>query len=53
MMTDETENQNGSGQDNTPLDEAEMLRGEVAELKDRLLRALADVENIRRRSERE
>ena len=34
-------------------DEAAALRGEVAELKDRLLRALADVENIRKRSERD
>lgn len=52
-MSEDTENPNASGQDNAPLDEADMLRGEVAELKDRLLRALADVENIRRRSERE
>jgi molecular chaperone GrpE len=34
-------------------DEAAALRGEVAELKDRLLRALADVENIRKRAERD
>ena len=31
----------------------EKLNSENAELKDRVLRALADVENIRRRSERE
>lgn len=37
----------------TPIDEVELLRGENAELKDRLLRALADTENTRRRSERE
>ena len=35
------------------LDEAEALRAEVADLKDRLLRALADVENIRKRAERD
>jgi len=52
-MTDEPEDQNGAAPDNAPLDEVEMLRGEVAELKDRLLRALADAENIRRRGERE
>lgn len=34
-------------------DEAEALRAEVADLKDRLLRALADVENIRKRAERD
>jgi molecular chaperone GrpE len=34
-------------------DEASALRAEVAELKDRLLRALADVENIRKRAERD
>lgn len=39
--------------DDTPLDEAESLRAEVADLKDRLLRALADVENIRKRAERD
>jgi molecular chaperone GrpE len=34
-------------------DELEVLKAENAELKDRLLRALADAENIRRRAERE
>jgi molecular chaperone GrpE len=34
-------------------DEASALRAEVAELKDRLLRALADVENIRKRADRD
>ena len=34
-------------------DEAATLRAEVADLKDRLLRALADVENIRKRAERD
>lgn len=35
------------------IDEADALRAEVAELKDRLLRALADVENIRKRADRD
>ena len=34
-------------------DETAALRAEVADLKDRLLRALADVENIRKRAERD
>lgn len=34
-------------------DEAEALRAEVAELKDRLLRALADTENLRKRADRD
>jgi molecular chaperone GrpE len=34
-------------------DETSALRAEVAELKDRLLRALADVENIRKRADRD
>ncbi len=34
-------------------DEASALRAEVADLKDRLLRAFADVENIRKRAERD
>ncbi len=46
-------------QDEEPTDEAveadetEALRAEIAELKDRLLRALADAENIRKRAERD
>jgi molecular chaperone GrpE len=36
-----------------PPDPAETLAKETAELKDRLLRTLADMENLRRRSERE
>ena len=48
--------------DDTPRDERdptdqpnelEALRNEIAELKDRMLRALAEVENVRRRAERE
>lgn len=34
-------------------DPAEALRAEIADLKDRLLRAVAETENVRRRSERE
>lgn len=34
-------------------DEATALRAEVAELKDRLLRALADTENLRKRADRD
>lgn len=40
-------------EDAGPEDETEALRIEVAELKDRLLRALADTENIRKRAERD
>ena len=36
-----------------PIDPAEVLRKEAADMKDRLLRALAEMENLRRRSERE
>jgi molecular chaperone GrpE len=39
--------------DDAPIDEADALRNEIAGLKDRLLRALADVENTRRRAERD
>jgi molecular chaperone GrpE len=35
------------------IDENEALRAEVADLKDRLLRALADVENTRKRADRD
>ncbi|WP_415012765.1 nucleotide exchange factor GrpE [Amaricoccus sp.] len=34
-------------------DEASVLRAEIADLKDRLLRALADTENLRKRAERD
>ncbi|HWU26361.1 MAG TPA: nucleotide exchange factor GrpE [Rhizomicrobium sp.] len=43
---------NGSG-DEAGREELAALRDEVAELKDRYMRALADVENTRRRAERE
>ena len=42
-----------AGEDEVELDETESLRAEVADLKDRLLRALADVENIRKRADRD
>lgn len=44
------EAQNGG---DAPRDDVAALSAEVADLKDRLLRALADAENTRRRSERE
>jgi molecular chaperone GrpE len=40
-------------EDEVAADETAALRAEVADLKDRLLRALADVENIRKRAERD
>lgn len=43
---------NGAG-DEAPHDEVAGLKAETADLKDRLLRALADAENTRRRAERE
>ncbi len=39
--------------DAVEIDETEALRFEVADLKDRLLRALADTENLRKRAERD
>ena len=39
--------------DEIAADETESLRGEISELKDRLLRALADAENIRKRADRD
>ncbi|MBV8979044.1 MAG: nucleotide exchange factor GrpE [Alphaproteobacteria bacterium] len=36
-----------------PAEETEALRAELAEMRDRMLRALADAENTRRRAERE
>jgi molecular chaperone GrpE len=52
MHDEQDERANGEG-DRTPADELGALRAEVAELKDRLLRALADAENTRRRAERD
>jgi molecular chaperone GrpE len=39
--------------EDAPPDDPEALRAEVAELKDRLLRALAEAENIRKRADRD
>ncbi|MDG3041461.1 nucleotide exchange factor GrpE [Roseicyclus marinus] len=39
--------------DDVPVDEQDALRAEVAELKDRLLRTLAESENVRKRAERD
>ncbi|MFQ5562018.1 MAG: nucleotide exchange factor GrpE [Parvularculaceae bacterium] len=39
--------------DESPLDEAESLRQEAATLNDRVLRLAAEIENVRRRAERE
>lgn len=47
------EAQDGGQNGQTAQDDVAALKNEVAELKDRLLRALADAENTRRRSERE
>jgi molecular chaperone GrpE len=47
------ENQANGSDDPAPQDDVAALRAEVADLKDRLLRALADAENTRRRAERE
>src|SRR5258708_17309119 len=46
---------NGDGNQDSagPEDELAALKAEVADLKDRLLRALADAENTRRRAERD
>jgi molecular chaperone GrpE len=41
------------GMEETAPNEIETLRGEAADLRDRLLRALAETENTRRRAERE
>ena len=41
------------GDEEIEADETSALKAEVAELKDRLLRALADAENIRKRAERD
>jgi molecular chaperone GrpE len=51
----ESSDQRGNGEDNVPTsaDELAALKAEAAELKDRLLRALADAENTRRRAERD
>ncbi len=45
--------EDGTPQNPIPENEAEALRGELAEMRDRMLRALAEAENTRRRAERE
>ncbi|HTO40057.1 MAG TPA: nucleotide exchange factor GrpE [Rhizomicrobium sp.] len=58
-MSDDIENQTEAAPAEAPapveppIDEVATLRAEAADLKDRLLRALADAENTRRRGERE
>ena len=52
-MSDENGREPQSEQSEVPPDELETLRAEAADLRDRLLRALADLENTRRRAERE
>ena len=49
-MSDEANNPSAEG---APVDEVDALRAEVADMRDRMLRALADAENTRRRAERE
>ena len=51
-MTDETA-QNPPEQDNDREDPVAVAQREAAELKDKVLRALAEMENLRRRTERE
>ncbi len=52
-MTDENETPEAQTPVDGTIDEVAALRIEAAEMKDRLLRALADAENTRRRAERE
>jgi molecular chaperone GrpE len=55
-MTDEHDESQANGQvdaQDVAADETAALKAEVADLKDRLLRALADGENTRRRAERD
>jgi molecular chaperone GrpE len=53
-MADEFENTDGQQQPQQPeAGEVAALKAEVADLKDRLLRALAETENTRRRADRE
>jgi molecular chaperone GrpE len=52
-MSDENGQENGQEQDVEQTNELETLKAEAADLRDRLLRALADGENTRRRAERD
>ncbi|HEX4860863.1 MAG TPA: nucleotide exchange factor GrpE [Rhizomicrobium sp.] len=49
----EEEDQIPGPETESPMSEADALRLELADMRDRMLRALADVENTRRRAERE
>lgn len=49
----ETSAQEASATEPSPVHEIDTLKAEIAELKDRALRALAEAENTRRRAERE
>jgi molecular chaperone GrpE len=59
MMTDETENDmpempgNGSAEQANPDDALAAARAEAVQLKDQLLRAMAETENTRRRAQRD
>ena len=55
MKDDDEGRENGQANDNVDgrVDELARLKAEVAELKDKLLRALAEAENTRRRAERD
>jgi molecular chaperone GrpE len=50
---DENENPLPETETQAPVNEADTLRTELADMRDRMLRALADAENTRRRAERE
>jgi molecular chaperone GrpE len=52
-MSDETDTPNFESGEPHPADVIQALNAENVELKDRLLRALAETENVRRRAERE
>lgn len=49
----ETEEEASALPDESEVTDPEVLRAEIAELKDRLLRALAETENLRKRAERD
>jgi molecular chaperone GrpE len=48
-----SEDANQPDQETAPENEVDVLRGELSDMRDRMLRALADVENTRRRAERD
>jgi molecular chaperone GrpE len=53
MNAEDNEPENANGAAEAPSSEIEMLRTEMASMRDRMLRALADAENTRRRAEKE